>query len=241
MKSLDFTPFTEEQFQKFAWYKARAYAWPDIAQYLQLPVESLERVAWTHEEQWDHTLAKAEDIVAHDTLAEVVNTLRKDMRLAEPKLRPTIANSLTRVIKLQRDLAPKKRRKARRKRPPVPTPTPDPVPVAEPVPVVVPPPVPVVVPPPAPTVDKPEASPGVLANLKGAVASFLGLVLLLWTMFSASARANEPRPCDHVEVVVTEGVVSVVLVSESPAPAAVNDIDGTLPWWLERPGWSHKT
>jgi hypothetical protein len=123
MKTLDFTPYTPDQFRTMAMGKARGFKWDTIADLLQVPVASIDCVAWTHEKQWNRALAKAESIVAREVLVDAVIALRADLRDAEPHHRPTITNSLTRVLKQQQDYAPKPRT-PRERTGPVPTRTP---------------------------------------------------------------------------------------------------------------------
>jgi hypothetical protein len=212
--------FQPKQLQQMALLKARGSSWLTIANFFDVPRDSLEQMQWLQADEWEPTLAKAESMVCREVLSELIATLRIDAQDAQPVFRVTIANSLSRLIKQLRELAPKPdKEKGRANKPvaqvPLPEPTPTPEPEAQPTAAPIPVPTPTPITTPAPKLTKTERQAGVLQQIINAGSALLLALCLLASMFGGfTNRANaEPvgpiatAPLLHEKVKTRENTV----------------------------------
>jgi hypothetical protein len=188
--------FQPKQLQQMALLKARGSSWITIGDFFGVPRDRLEQMQWLQADEWEPTLAKAESMVCREVLSELIATLRIDAQDAQPAFRVTIANSLSRLIKQLRELAPKpEKEKGRMPKPATPAslpePTPTPEPQAQPTAAPEPAPTPTPITTPAPKLTKTERQAGVLQQIINAGSALLLALCMLASMFGGfTNRAN---------------------------------------------------
>jgi hypothetical protein len=191
--------FQPKQLQQMALLKARGSSWITIGDFFGVPRDRLEQMQWLQADEWEPTLAKAESMVCREVLSELIATLRIDAQDAQPAFRVTIANSLSRLIKQLRELAPKpEKEKGRANKPAAPVPLPEPTPTPEPEPeaqpTAAPTPVPTPATTPAPKLTKTERQAGVLQQIINAGSAMLLALCMLASMFGGFTNRVNAEP-----------------------------------------------
>lgn len=85
----------------FALFKAQGYSWEKISQGTKINIAILEDIPWAYPKEWARSYAYAEKLVAQETLAETLASLRQELPNADGRMKTQLANTITRLLALQ--------------------------------------------------------------------------------------------------------------------------------------------